>query len=116
MSVQNPLCEGHSVARSDKLQYSPATRISSASECFTGILGSWRHHMKPTVIILGIQVPGQKIVLTSCREDALQKFDVPSPLERYLGRPRNSSYHYVTYLGYHFRYSLDDHSTSSDVH
>jgi hypothetical protein len=85
ISGQNLLYEGHSVIRSDKLLYFAATRISSASECFAGICGYWRHHMKPIVIILGIHLSGQKIVLTSGHADALQKVDVPSPRERNFG-------------------------------
>jgi hypothetical protein len=65
ISFQNVLCEGYSVTRVNKLQYYAATRISSASECFAGICGYCRHHMKPTVHGLGIHLPGQKIVLTS---------------------------------------------------
>jgi hypothetical protein len=116
ISVQSILYEVHSLTHSDKFQYFAATRVSSASECFAGICGYWRHHMKPTVIILGIHLPGQKIVLTTGRADALQKADVPSPLEMYLGRPKDSSFHDLTDLDHHSRCSVDDHSTSSNVH
>jgi hypothetical protein len=98
------------------MKYYAAIPISSASEFFAGICGYWRHHMKPTVFILGIHLLAQRIVVTSGRADAMQKVDVPSPLERYLGRPRDSGFHHLTYLDYHFRYSVDGHSTSSDVH
>jgi hypothetical protein len=61
-SLQNILYEGYSVTRVNKLQYYAAARISSAEEYFAGICGYWRHHMKPTVHVLGIHLPGQKIV------------------------------------------------------
>jgi hypothetical protein len=48
ISLENVLCEDYSVTRVNKLQDYAATRISSASECFTGICGYWQHHMKPT--------------------------------------------------------------------
>jgi hypothetical protein len=72
--------------------------------------------MKPTVQIFGLHLPGKKIVLTSGPADALDKVDVPSPLERYLGRPTDNSFNQVTYLEYHSRYDLDSHPRSSDVH
>jgi hypothetical protein len=65
ISLQNVLYKGYSVTRVNKLPCYAATRISSASECFAGICGYWRHHMKPTVHVFGIHLPGQKIVLTS---------------------------------------------------
>jgi hypothetical protein len=52
VSLQNVLYEGFSVTRVNKLQYYVATSISSASECFGGICGDWRHHMKPAVHVL----------------------------------------------------------------
>jgi hypothetical protein len=48
--------------------------------------------MEPNVHVLGIHLPGQKIVLTYEPGKALEKIDLPSPLERYFGRPINSSY------------------------
>jgi hypothetical protein len=75
--VQNVLYEGHSVSKVDKLQYHAATSVSSASECFAGICGYWRHHMKPIVVILGIHLPGKKVVLTASPADALKKVDIP---------------------------------------
>jgi hypothetical protein len=92
ISLQSVLHEGYSVTRVNKLQYYAATRIVFASEYFTGICGYWRHHMKPTVHVLGIHLPGKKIILTSVPDDALEKIDIPSPLERYFGRPIDSSY------------------------
>jgi DNA polymerase III delta prime subunit len=112
ISLQNVLYEGHSVTRVEKLQDYAATRISSASECFAGICGYWRHHMKPSVRILGIHLPGQKIVLTSGPGDSRDKIDIPSPLERYFGRPKDCRYDELTYLEYHSRYSVDDCPTS----
>jgi hypothetical protein len=38
--------------------------------------------MKPTVHVLGIHLPEQKIVLTSGPGDALEKIDIPSPFEK----------------------------------
>jgi hypothetical protein len=60
ISLRNVLYEGHAVASSEKLQASAATRISSASECFANIFGYWRHHMKTTVEVLRIHLPGQR--------------------------------------------------------
>jgi hypothetical protein len=116
ISVQNVLYEGHSISKVDKLQYYAATRISSASECFVGICGYWRHQMKPAVVILGIHFPGKKVVLTASPADALKKVDIPSSLERYLGRPTDSSFDELTYLEYHSRYSVDEHHNSDDAH
>jgi hypothetical protein len=115
ISLQNALYEGYSVTRVNKLQYYAATRISSASECFAAICGYWRHHMKPTVHVLGIHLPGQKIVLTSGPGDALEKIDIPSPLERYFGHPIDSSYDELTCIDYHSRYSVDAPPASCDV-
>jgi hypothetical protein len=72
--------------------------------------------MKPTVQILGIHFPGKKIVLTAGPTDAVEKPDIPSPLERYLGRPTDNAFDRLTYLEYHSRYSIVDHPTSSDIH
>jgi hypothetical protein len=115
ISFQNVLYEGYSVTRVNKLQYYAAIRISSASECFDGICGYWRRHMKPTVHVLGIHLPGQKIVLTSRLGDALGKIDISGPLERYFGRPIDSSYDQLTYINYHSRYSVDARPVSCDV-
>jgi hypothetical protein len=89
--------KGYSVTRVNKLQYYAATRISPASECFVGICGYWRHYMKPSDHVLGIHLPRQKIILTSGPSDALEKIDIPSPLDRCFGRPINSSYDQLTY-------------------
>jgi hypothetical protein len=51
--------------------------------------------MKPTVHVLGIHLPGQKIALTSGPGDALETIDIPSPLERYFGCPIDSSYDHL---------------------
>jgi hypothetical protein len=77
--------------------------------------GYWRHHMKPTVHVLRIHLPGQKIVLISELGEALEKIDVSSPLERYFGRPIDSSYNQLTYRDYHSRYSVDARPASCDV-
>jgi hypothetical protein len=71
--------------------------------------------MKPTVHVLGIHLPGQKIVLTSKPGDALEKIDIPRPLERYFDRPIDSSYDQLIFLDYHSRYSVDAHLASCDV-
>jgi hypothetical protein len=115
ISLKNVLYEGCSVTRVNKLQYYAATRISSTSECFADICGYWRHHMKPTVHVLGIHLPGQKIALTSVPGDALEKIDIPSSLERYFGRPIDSSYDQLTYIDYHSRHSVDARPASCDV-
>jgi hypothetical protein len=71
--------------------------------------------MKPTVHVLGIRLPGQKIVLTSGLGDALEKIDIPNPLERYFGCPIDSSYDQLTYSDYHSRYSVDARRASYGV-
>jgi hypothetical protein len=63
--------------------------------------------MKPTVQLLRIHLPGQKVVLPSGPDDALDKIDVPSPLERYFGWLTDDSYDELTCLEYHSRYSVD---------
>jgi hypothetical protein len=55
--------------------------------------------MKPTVHISGIHLPGQKIVLIYGLGEALEKIDIPSLLERYLGRPIDNLYDHLTYIG-----------------
>jgi hypothetical protein len=72
--------------------------------------------MKPTVPMLGIHLSGKKIVLTAGPADAVENLDIPSHLERYLGRPTDSSFDQLTYLEYHSQYFITDHSTSPDVH
>jgi hypothetical protein len=116
ISVQNVLYEGYSVSKSDKLHYYAATRVSSASECFAGICGFWRHHIKPTVQFLGIHLPGKKIVLRAAPVDPVESVGIPSPIEKYLGRPTDSSFDHLTYLDYHSWYFIVDHPTSPDTH
>jgi hypothetical protein len=48
--------------------------------------------------------------------EALQKVDIASPIERYLGRPMESSFDQLIYLEYHSRYSVDACSKSAEVH
>jgi hypothetical protein len=71
--------------------------------------------MKPTVHVLGIHLPEQKIVLTSGPGGALEKIDIPSPLKRYFGRPIDSSYDQLTYIDYHSRYFVDTRPASYDL-
>jgi hypothetical protein len=71
--------------------------------------------MKLTVHVLGIHLPGQKIVLTSGPGDALEKINIPSLLERYFGRPIDSSYGQLTYIDYHSRYFVDARPASCDA-
>jgi hypothetical protein len=66
--------------------------------------------------MLGIHVPGQKIVLTSRSGNVLDNVDVPSPVERFLGRPTDSSFELLTDLEYHFGYGIDTHPTPTNVH
>jgi hypothetical protein len=66
------------VLRVQKLESSAATRLASVPECFALICGKRRHHMKPTVQRLGIHLPNQKIVLTSCAGDDMNTVDLPS--------------------------------------
>jgi hypothetical protein len=63
--------------------------------------------MKSTVHILGIHVPGQKIVLTSESDGGLEKIDIQSLLEKYFGRPIDSLHDHLTYV--------DDRPASCDV-
>jgi hypothetical protein len=72
--------------------------------------------MKPTVQILRIHLLDKKIVSTAGPADALEKVDIPSPLERYLGRPIDSSFDHLAYIDYPSRYSIVDHPTSPDAH
>jgi hypothetical protein len=72
--------------------------------------------MQPSVQILGIHLPGKKRVLTAGPGDAVEKADIPSPIEKYFGRPIDSSFDQLTYLKHHSRYSIVDHPTSLDVH
>jgi hypothetical protein len=71
--------------------------------------------MKPTIHVLEIHLPGQKIVLTSGPGDALEKIVIPSPLERYFNRPIDSSYDQSTYIDYHPRQSVDPLPAPCDV-
>jgi hypothetical protein len=71
--------------------------------------------MKPTVHVHGIHLPEQKIVLTSGLGDALEKIDIPSPLERYVGRPIDSSYDQLISVDYHSRYSVNARPASCDI-
>jgi hypothetical protein len=116
LSLRNVLYEGHSVSKSGKLYYYPATRISSASEYLAGICGYWRHHLKPSVQILNIHLPGKKIVLATGRTEAVQRADISSPVEKYFGRPMESPFDQLTSLEYHSRYSVDALPKSVVVH
>jgi hypothetical protein len=71
--------------------------------------------MKPTVHVLGIHLPGPKIVLTFGPGDALEKIDIPSPLEKYFRHPIDNSYDQLTYIDYRYRYSVDTRPASCDV-
>jgi hypothetical protein len=70
--------------------------------------------MKLTVHVLGIHLLGQKIVLISGLGDALEKINIPSPLERYFGRPIDSSYDQLAY--WWFWNDLPDNRPNDDVH
>jgi hypothetical protein len=72
--------------------------------------------LKPSVQVLNIHLPGKKIVLAAGRTEALQKVDIPSPVERYLGRPMESSFDQLMYIKYHSQYSVDACPKSVDVH
>jgi hypothetical protein len=71
--------------------------------------------MKPIVHVLGIHLPRQKIVLTSGPGDTLENIAIPSPLERYFGRPIDGSYDQWTYIDHHSRSSVDARPVSCDV-
>jgi hypothetical protein len=69
--------------------------------------------MKPTVRSLGIHLPNEKVVLAAGPRDALEKVDLPSPLERYLLRPEVELFTPLTYVEYYARYSVDARATSA---
>jgi hypothetical protein len=97
------------------LQHYAVICIPSASERFAGILGHWRRHVKPTVHIPGTHLPGEKIILRSGPDGALEKINLPSPLERQFGCPTDSSYDQLISIDHHSRHSLDAQPSSSDV-
>jgi hypothetical protein len=107
VSLDRVRYEGRSVSRAEKLEYFAASRISSACECFAGICGYWRHHMKPAVTVLNIHLEGKKVVLALDRADEQRKADIPSRLERYFGRPATSKYDDLTYTDYYSKYVVD---------
>jgi hypothetical protein len=104
--VRNVLYEGRPVNRSQPLEYFAATRISSACECFAGICGYWRHHLKPTVVALNLHLEGQKVVLVFGQHDEREKVDAPSRLERYFGRPLGAKFEDLTYTQYYSSYTV----------
>jgi hypothetical protein len=63
--------------------------------------------MKSTVHILGIHVPGHKIVFMSRPDEALQKDDIRGPPDGYSGRATDSSYDQLTYIGHRSRHFVD---------
>jgi hypothetical protein len=63
--------------------------------------------MKPTVHVLGIHVPGHKIVLTSRPDEALQKDYITSPLDGYSGRATDNSYDQLAYIEHHSWHFVD---------
>jgi hypothetical protein len=71
--------------------------------------------MKPTVHILAIHLPAQKIVLARDPDESLKRIHIVSPFERWFGRPIDSSHDQLIYIGDHSRYSLDARSFSRDV-
>jgi hypothetical protein len=54
--------------------------------------------MKSTVQILGVGLPGKKMLLTSGPVDALDRVDMPNPIERHFGRRIGSSFDQPTHL------------------
>jgi hypothetical protein len=107
VSLEHVRYEGRPVNRNERLEYFAATRISSACECFAGICGYWRHHLKPTVNLLTIHLQGKKIVLASDRDDEQMKADIPSRLERYFGRPTGQRSDALRYTDYYSMYVVD---------
>jgi hypothetical protein len=110
--VQNFFYEGNSVTRSQKSYCRAPTCIFPGSECLAGICGYWRNRLKPAVSTLGIHFSGQKIILIFGRAYTLEKFDVPSSLERWFGVPRDSCFDLVTDPESRYRHFVDDHPTS----
>jgi hypothetical protein len=106
VSLNHVLYEGRPVRPGEKLEHFAATRISSACECFAGICGFWRHHIKPAVEVLNIHLEGQKIVWACDQRDAEMKIDLPSRLERYFGRPNDEKYDNLTYTDYYSQYNV----------
>jgi hypothetical protein len=107
VEIQTARYDGHVVTPAQKLEYFAATRIASAPECFAGICGYWRHHISPTVLMFSIQLEGQKVVFVVGPEDALEKVDNASPLERYFNRPKAPQFDELTFLDYYSQYSLE---------
>jgi hypothetical protein len=52
--------------------------MSSACECFAGLSGDWRHHVKPTVTVLDLHLEGKKILLVIDRGGSAEEVDLPS--------------------------------------
>jgi hypothetical protein len=98
--------EGRAVNRSQRLEYFAASRVSSACECFAGISGYWRHHIKPAVVVLSLHLPGKKVVLAVDKRQGERKMDLPSRLERYFGRPLGQDFERLTYPEYFGNYIL----------
>jgi hypothetical protein len=48
--------------------------------------------VKATVRSLGVHLPRKTVILAACKPEALVKVDIPSPLERYLGRSADHSF------------------------
>jgi hypothetical protein len=57
--------------------------------------------MKPTVHILGIHLPGKKIVLTAGSANAVANVYIPTPLQRHFGRLTDGPFDRLTYLEQH---------------
>jgi hypothetical protein len=108
VGMDRVLFEGREVGPEQQLKYYPASRIASAPECFASMCGFWKHHMKPTVLMLGIHLPDQKIILTRRGgADAREIVDLPSQLERYFGRPGSPEFDLLKYEDYYSQYTVE---------
>jgi hypothetical protein len=104
--LEKVIYEGREINRSQRLEYFAATRVCSARECFAGISGYWRHHLKPAVVLLNSHLPGKKVVLTFDKREGETKVDLPSRVERYFGRPLGDDFERLTYPEYFGSYVL----------
>jgi hypothetical protein len=111
--LQNLLSEDVKATRDHKSEHCAATWIASGSECFAGMCGFWRRPRRPTVATLDVHLPGQRIVLSSNREAALERVDIARALESYLGRPRYLGLDELTYLDSDVPSSVDYRGASS---
>jgi hypothetical protein len=69
--------------------------------------------MVPTVITLSIHLPNKKVIGAGADQDPKDRVDLPSALERYLGRPAGAEFTMLKYSEYYAGYLVEGHSKSS---